>query len=96
MRQRIDDRAKKQPPAILEKSYKEIVVGAGRAQEPYIIAFHYASDNVAGKNLGTLFGFFEVEIHDQDAAYIVNFLASVAMSSLYIDGTVRSGNGADH
>lgn len=83
MRQRIDDRAKKQPPAILEKSYKEIVVGAGRAQEPYIIAFHYASDNVAGKNLGTLFGFFEVEIHDQDAAYIVNFLASVAKKEYF-------------
>ncbi len=83
MRQRIDDRAKKQSLAVLEKSYKEIVVGAGRAQEPYIIAFHYASDNVAGKSLGTLFGFFEVEIHDQDAAYIVNFLTSVAKKEYF-------------
>lgn len=83
MRQRIDDRAKKLTPASLEKLFKEIVVGTGRAQEPYIIAFHYASDNVAGKDLGTLFGFFEVEIHDQDAAYIVNFLASVAKKEYF-------------
>lgn len=83
MRQRIDDRAKKLSPIPLEKSFKEIVVGTGRAQEPYIIAFHYASDNVAGHGLGTLFGFFEVEIHDQDAAYIVNFLASVAKKEYF-------------
>lgn len=83
MRQRIDDRVKKPSPIPLEKSFKEIVVGTGRAQEPYIIAFHYASDNVAGHGLGTLFGFFEVEIHDQDAAYIVNFLASVAKKEYF-------------
>jgi len=83
MRQRIDDRAKKPSPIILEKIFKEIVVGTGRSQEPYIIAFHYASDNVAGHGLGTLFGFFEVEIHDQDGAYIVNFLASVAKKEYF-------------
>ncbi len=83
MRQRIDDRSKKSPPAVLEKNFKEIVVGNGRSQEPYIIAFHYSSDNVASQGLGTLFGFFEVEIHDQDAAYIVNFLASVAKKEYF-------------
>lgn len=59
------------------------MVGSGRSQEPYVIAFHYASDNVSGSALGTLFGFFEVEIHDQDAAYIVNVLASFAKKEYF-------------
>lgn len=83
MRSRTDSRSGKTAPAPLEKHFREIVVGSGRSQEPYIIAFHYASDNVAGSALGTLFGFFEVEIHDQDAAYIVNFLASVAKKEYF-------------
>ena len=83
MRSRTDSRSGKPTPALLEKHFREIVVGSGRSQEPYIIAFHYASDNVAGSALGTLFGFFEVEIHDQDAAYIVNFLASVAKKEYF-------------
>ncbi len=64
-------------------AFSAITVGSGRAAEPYIIAFHYKSDNVAGKPLGTLFGFFEVEVHDEDAAYIVNFLASVAKKEYF-------------
>ncbi len=83
MRSRTDSRSGKTAPAPLEKHFREIVVGSGRSQEPYIIAFHYASDNIAGSALGTLFGFFEVEIHDQDAAYIVNFLASVAKKEYF-------------
>lgn len=83
MRSRTDSRTGKTSPAPLEKHFREIVVGNGRSQEPYIIAFHYASDNVSGSPLGTLFGFFEVEIHDQDAAYIVNFLASVAKKEYF-------------
>lgn len=67
----------------LRVSYEAITVGSGRDAEPYIIAFHHKSDNVAGKNLGTLFGFFEVEIHDEDAAYIVNFLASIAKKEYF-------------
>ncbi len=67
----------------LRVSYEAITVGSGRSAEPYIIAFHHKSDNVAGKNLGTLFGFFEVEVHDEDAAYIVNFLASVAKKEYF-------------
>ncbi len=63
--------------------FEAITVGSGRSAEPYIIAFHYKSDNVAGKVLGTLFGFFEVEVHDEDAAYIVNFLASVAKKEYF-------------
>lgn len=83
MRQRTDSRSGKAPSTVLEKNFREIVVGSGRSQEPYVIAFHYASDNVSGSPLGTLFGFFEVEIHDQDAAYIVNFLASVAKKEYF-------------
>ncbi|TXH07117.1 MAG: hypothetical protein E6Q06_03675 [Candidatus Moraniibacteriota bacterium] len=83
MRSRTDSRSGKTAPAPLEKNFREIVVGSGRSQEPYIIAFHYASDNVSGQSLGTLFGFFEVEIHDADAAYIVNFLASVAKKEYF-------------
>lgn len=64
-------------------TYEAITVGSGRHAEPYILAFHYKSDNVAGKALGTLFGFFEVEVHDEDAAYIVNFLASVAKKEYF-------------
>lgn len=83
MRSRTDSRNNKATPVTLEKHFKEIVVGSGRSQEPYIIAFHYASNNVSGSPLGTLFGFFEVDIHDQDAAYIVNFLASVAKKEYF-------------
>lgn len=70
-------------PSLVQCSFNAITVGSGRHAEPYIIAFHHQSDNVAGRDLGTLFGFFEVEIHDEDAAYIVNFLASVAKKEYF-------------
>lgn len=83
MRARNDSRTDKDIASPLEKQFREIVIGSGRSQEPYIIAFHSASDNISGASLGTLFGFFEVEIHDEDAAYIVNFLASVAKKEYF-------------
>lgn len=67
----------------LRYAFHAITVGSGKHAEPYIIAFHHKSDNVAGRTLGTLFGFFEVEVHDEDAAYIVNFLASVAKKEYF-------------
>lgn len=83
MRPNADSRKRKDFSAKLKKEFREIIVGNGRSGEPYIIAFHYASGNIASRELGTLFGFFEVEIHDQDAAYIVNFLASVAKKEYF-------------
>lgn len=83
MKERVSRRKEGKSPSSVQCVFNAIAVGSGRHAEPYIIAFHYKSDNVAGKPLGTLFGFFEVEIHDEDAAYIVNFLASVAKKEYF-------------
>lgn len=83
MKEKPHRRKEGKPISQLRVSYEAITIGTGRSAEPYIIAFHYKNDNVAGKNLGTLFGFFEVEIHDEDAAYIVNFLASIAKKEYF-------------
>lgn len=83
MKERVSRRKEGKSPSSVQCVFNAIAVGSGRHAEPYIIAFHYKSDNVAGKPLGTLFGFFEMEIHDEDAAYIVNFLASVAKKEYF-------------
>lgn len=83
MKERVTRRKEGKSPSSVQCAFHAITVGSGRHAEPYIIAFHYTSDNVAGRPLGTLFGFFEVEIHDEDAAYIVNFLASVAKKEYF-------------
>lgn len=83
MKERVLRRKEGKSPSSVQCAFHAITVGSGRHAEPYIIAFHYTSDNVAGRPLGTLFGFFEVEVHDEDAAYIVNFLASVAKKEYF-------------
>lgn len=83
MKERIVRRKEGKSSTSVQCAYNAITVGSGRHAEPYILAFHYRSDNVAGRPLGTLFGFFEVEVHDEDAAYIVNFLASVAKKEYF-------------
>ncbi|TXG75850.1 hypothetical protein E6Q11_06340 [Candidatus Dojkabacteria bacterium] len=83
MKERIVRRKEGKSSSSVQCAYNAITVGSGRHAEPYILAFHYRSDNVAGRPLGTLFGFFEVEVHDEDAAYIVNFLASVAKKEYF-------------
>lgn len=72
---------------------------ASHAHEPYIIAFRYSGDNVTARVLGTLTGFFEIDVHDEDAAYIVNFLASVAKKEYFANprrGPVESFEAALH
>lgn len=83
MRERTQRKKDASSPTVLRSLFEAITVGEGKHAEPYVIAFHYKSDNIAGKGLGTLFGFFEVEVHDEDAAYIVNFLASVAKKEYF-------------
>lgn len=83
MNDRVFRKREGKSPSVLQYAVEAITVGSGRGAEPYILAFQYSSDNVAGRSLGTLFGFFEVEIHDNDAAYIVNFLASVAKKEYF-------------
>lgn len=83
MRERLPRKKEVGSSVLLRASLQAITVGEGKHAEPYIIAFHHKSDNIASKGLGTLFGFFEVEVHDEDAAYIVNFLASVAKKEYF-------------
>ncbi|MEP7162527.1 MAG: hypothetical protein ABI747_02060 [Candidatus Moraniibacteriota bacterium] len=89
---------KKKIPSFLKKNIADILV-ASHTHEPYVIVFRYSGDNVAADRLGTFVGFFEVEIHDEDAAYIVNFLASVAKKEYFANirrGPIESFEAALH
>ena len=82
----------------LKKNIADILV-ASHSHEPYIIAFRYSGDNVASQAHGTLIGFFEIDVHDEDSAYIVNFLASVAKKEYFANvrrGPVESFEAALH
>lgn len=99
MREKKDrsERARRDP-IRLSPRFAHILV-TSHTEEPYLIAFRHTADNVASKNLGTLVGFFEIEMHDSDAAYIVNFLASVAKKEYFANarrGPVESFEAALH
>ena len=62
----------------LSRSFHEILVADKRAYEPFVKVFQAVGENVSKLDLGSLVGVFEVDEKSEDAAYIVNFLASVA------------------
>jgi hypothetical protein len=72
------------PPAKIEIATTEILIaGDNDILKPYIQTFHYEPENIALAPLGSVFGIFEIENHNDDSAYIVNFLASVAKKEYF-------------
>lgn len=69
--------------AELERTQTEILVAETRAAEPFVKTFTAAPENVATEHLGSLLGVFEIDCDDEDAAYIVNFLVSVAKKEYF-------------
>lgn len=90
---------KMKPLPEIEISVSEILAINGRSFEPYIKTFRYNGENVATNALGTLVGVFEVAERNEDSAYIVNFLASIAKKEYFINprrGAVESFEAALH
>ena len=62
---------------LLEASFEDILVCSNKAARPLLEVFIFEPENVDQKNLGTLFGIFEVTDSSEDSSYIVNYLLSV-------------------
>lgn len=62
---------------ILEASFEDILVCENKAIRPLLEVFVFEPENIDQKNLGTLFGIFEVADESEDSSYIVNYLLSV-------------------
>jgi hypothetical protein len=67
----------------LKKTVSEILVVNDKDLSPYIEVINFSPENITQKPLGTLLGFFEIKDNDQDSAYIVNFLSSVAKKEYF-------------
>ncbi len=61
----------------------EVLVANGRSFEPFIRTFSYTGENITRSSLGTLIGVFEIDDQNEDSAYVVNFLASVAKKEYF-------------
>lgn len=83
----------------LERTLTEILVADRRSTEPFIKTFTAVAENVSSLDLGMLVGVFEVDEKSEDAAYIVNFLASVAKKEYFNNprrGAIESFEAALH
>lgn len=83
----------------MRPSVTEILVANGRSYQPFIRTFSYVGENVTKQNLGTLIGVFEIDDQNEDSAYIVNFLASVAKKEYWSNprrGAIESFEAALH
>jgi hypothetical protein len=83
----------------LSRSFHEILVADKRAYEPFVKVFQAVGENVSKLDLGSLVGVFEVDEKSEDAAYIVNFLASVAKKEYFNNprrGPIESFEAALH
>lgn len=64
---------------------EEILVAKNRNFSPFVLCFMYEPDNIALRDLGTLFGTFIVTDHHEDSGYIVNCLAAAAKKEYFIN-----------
>lgn len=83
----------------LRSTVTEILVANGRSFQPFIRTFNYTGENIAKSNLGSLIGVFEIDELNEDCAYIVNFLASVAKKEYFNNprrGAIESFEAALH
>ncbi len=89
----------KSAPGVLARTFHEILIADKRSYEPFVKVFRAEGENVSKLDLGTLVGVFEVDEKDEDAAYIVNFLASVAKKEYFNNprrGPIESFEAALH
>ncbi|MEK9173982.1 MAG: hypothetical protein AAB845_01825, partial [Patescibacteria group bacterium] len=89
----------KSTPGVLVRTFHEILIADKRSYEPFVKVFRAEGENVSKLDLGTLVGVFEVDEKDEDAAYIVNFLASVAKKEYFNNprrGPIESFEAALH
>ena len=83
----------------LARTFHEILVADKRSYEPFVKVFSAVGENVSKLDLGTLVGVFEVDEKNEEAAYIVNFLASVAKKEYFNNprrGPIESFEAALH
>lgn len=83
----------------LARTFHEILIADKRSYEPFVKVFSAVGENVSKLDLGTLIGVFEVDEKSEDAAYIVNFLASVAKKEYFNNprrGPIESFEAALH
>ncbi|MFZ1720087.1 MAG: hypothetical protein WAU28_01910 [Candidatus Moraniibacteriota bacterium] len=78
------ERVKVTPP-LLTYQAEEILVAKNRSASPLVLSFIYEPENIAMKDLGTLFGTFIVADHHEDSSYIVNCLAAAAKKEYFIN-----------
>lgn len=78
-------KSKKKKSRKMEKIVSNILVVSDYELKPYIEMLDYTPENVTHKSLGRLLGFFEIKDENEDSAYIVNFLASVAKKEYFIN-----------
>jgi hypothetical protein len=69
----------------LDLSVSKILITNDNNLKPFIELFEFAPENVNQQPLGKLLGIFEVKDNEDESAYIVNFLTSVAKKEYYIN-----------
>ncbi len=72
-------------PPLLTYQAEEILVAKNRNFSPLVLSFIYEPENIALRDLGTLFGTFIVTDHHEDSSYIVNCLAAAAKKEYFIN-----------
>ncbi len=69
----------------LEKSITEILAIGDKDLRPYIEIVNFSGKNILERPLGNLLGILEIKDEEEDSAYIVNFLSSVARKEYFIN-----------
>lgn len=64
---------------------EEILIAKNRNFSPLVLSFVYEPENIALRDLGTLFGTFIVTDQHEDSGYIVNCLAAAAKKEYFIN-----------
>lgn len=85
MREKRQRERTKAPLQLLTYQAEEILIAKNRSVTPLVLSFIYEPENIAMKDLGTLFGTFIVADHHEDSSYIVNCLAAAAKKEYFIN-----------
>lgn len=85
MREKRPKERSKKPLSLLAYQAEEILVAKNRTISPLVLSFIYEPENIALKDLGTLFGTFIVSDHHEDSSYIVNCIAAAAKKEYFIN-----------
>src|SRR5665647_106143 len=83
----------------MESFFEEILVCNNKDNRPFLEVFVHEPENINQKELGTLFGIFEINDTTEDSSYIVNYLISVIKKEYFSRpkrGSVESFEAALH